>query len=67
MKRQKRNQINRAFTKGYQAGVEGRSHSQCPHQDGPIRHEWVSGWREGREDLWNGFNRAAQAQRISNF
>ena len=67
MKRQKRNHVERAFGRGYQTGVTGRSRSLCPHLTGPARHEWVSGWREGREDLWNGFNPAAQAQKISNF
>jgi len=67
MKRQKRSQVDRAFGKGYQAGVTGRSRTLCPHDTGAARHEWISGWREGREDHWDGFNRAAQAQKISNF
>lgn len=67
MKRQKRNTADRAFGKGYQAGVLGRSRSLCPYDIGPARHEWLNGWREGREDHWNGFNRAAQAQKLSNF
>jgi ribosome modulation factor len=66
MKRQKRNQIERAFSKGYNAGIEGRSRSLCPHENGNIRQTWLSGWREGREDHWDGFNRAAQAQKLSN-
>ncbi len=67
MKRQKRNQIERAFTKGYQAGVEGRSRNLCPNSTRNTHQTWINGWREGREDLWDGFNRAAQAQKISNF
>lgn len=67
MKRQKRNHVERAHSKGYQTGVTGRSRNLCPHESGQARHLWISGWREGREDLWNGFNGAAQAQRISNF
>ncbi|BFM16427.1 ribosome modulation factor [Maricurvus nonylphenolicus] len=67
MKRQKRNQIERAFSKGYNAGIEGRSRSLCPHENGNMRQTWLSGWREGREDHWDGFNRAAQAQKLSNF
>lgn len=66
MKRQKRNQVDRAFGKGYQAGVMGRSRSLCPHDTGNARQEWLTGWREGREDHWNGFNRVASAQRLSN-
>lgn len=67
MKRQKRHQTERAFSKGYTAGIEGRSRSLCPHDEGDSRQIWLSGWREGRQDHWDGFNRAAQAQRISNF
>ncbi|NIB44558.1 ribosome modulation factor [Pseudomaricurvus alkylphenolicus] len=66
MKTQKRNQSERAFSKGYQAGIEGRSRSLCPHETGSIRETWLSGWREGRTDHWDGYNRAAQAQKLSN-
>lgn len=66
MKRQKRSQIERAFSKGYMTGIDGRSRSLCPHVNGPNRQEWMSGWREAREDHWAGFNRAAQAQKLSN-
>lgn len=66
MKRQKRNQIERAFSKGYQAGIEGRSRNLCPHENADVRQNWINGWREGREDHWSGFNRAAQAQKIIN-
>ncbi len=66
MKRQKRDQTERTFSKGYSAGIEGRSRSLCPHVTGDIRQTWLTGWREGREDHWDGFNRAAQAQKISN-
>jgi ribosome modulation factor len=67
MKTQKRNITDRAFVKGYTAGIEGRSQSLCPHDTGTTRQTWINGWREGREDHWSGFNRAAQAQKISNF
>lgn len=66
MKRQKRDQTERAFSRGYISGVEGRSRTLCPHESGPSRLEWMSGWREAREDHWSGFNRAAQAQKICN-
>lgn len=65
MKRQKRNHIDRAFGKGYQTGINGRSRNVCPYDSGPSRQEWLNGWREGREDHWNGFNRLAQAQKLS--
>ncbi|MBB3168539.1 ribosome modulation factor [Simiduia aestuariiviva] len=66
MKRQKRNQIELAFNKGYMAAIKGRSRDLCPHQQGAARQEWLSGWREAREDHWNGYNMAACAQKLSN-
>jgi len=66
MKRQKRNQTERAFGKGYQAGIDGRSRSLCPHDRGQVRQQWLSGWREARIDHWDGYNRLAQVQKLSN-
>lgn len=66
MKRQKRDHIERAYHKGYQAGIEGRSRSNCPHETGRARQLWISGWREARTDQWDGFNRMAQIQKHSN-
>jgi len=66
MKRQKRNCIDRALTRGYQAGMTGKSRSICPHDNGEARHMWLSGWRTGREDHWNGYNTLAQVQKLSN-
>ena len=66
MKRQKRNQTEQAFQRGYSAAMKGRSRDGCPHINGDARQEWLSGWREGREDQWNGYNRAACAQKLSN-
>ncbi|GLS27314.1 ribosome modulation factor [Marinibactrum halimedae] len=66
MKRQKRNPSDRAFSRGYRAGFEGRSRSQCPYETSTIRYEWLHGWREGREDQWNGFDSRASLQRLSN-
>jgi ribosome modulation factor len=66
MKTQKRSQSDRALAKGYQAGATGKSWSKCPFDGGDARENWMAGWREGREDSWNGFGPAAQAQRLSN-
>jgi ribosome modulation factor len=66
MKRQKRDQTERAFVKGYQAGIDGRSKSLCPHETGQVRHQWLNGWRESRMDQWDGYNRLAQVQKINN-
>ena len=67
MKRQKRNHALRAFARGYQAGVDGKSRGTCPHDSGDSRHSWLNGWREGRQDHWNGLNTLAQVQKIVNF
>lgn len=67
MKRQKRDQTERAFIKGYTAGIDGRSKSVCPHETGHNRQQWLNGWRESRMDQWDGYNRLAQVQKIANF
>lgn len=54
MRRQKRDLSLRAFERGYQAGSSGRTKDQCPHADGKNRQQWLTGWREGRTDQWNG-------------
>lgn len=54
MKRQKRDTSSRAFDHGYRAGVSGRSIDFCPHAQEEHRQQWVSGWREGRVDQWDG-------------
>lgn len=54
MRRQKRDMNSRAFDRGYQAGLDGRSLDLCPHEAGAIRQNWIAGWREGRVDQWDG-------------
>jgi ribosome modulation factor len=54
MRRQKRDMNSRAYDKGYQMGVTGRSSDLCPHEDEEHRQHWLSGWREGRCDQWDG-------------
>ena len=66
MKRQKRNHSMRAYPRGYQAGVDGKSRSACPHESGEARQLWLAGWREGRQDHWSGLNTLAQVQKIVN-
>ncbi|WP_111641890.1 ribosome modulation factor [Marinimicrobium alkaliphilum] len=66
MKRQKRDQTERAYMKGYKAGIDGRSRSLCPHETGQTRQQWLNGWREARIDHWDGYNRTAQFQKLSN-
>jgi ribosome modulation factor len=50
MKRQKRDKLSRAHSKGYQAGITGRSKEHCPFQSVNIRSEWLGGWREAVGD-----------------
>ncbi len=54
MKTQKRNTQQRAFKHGYKAAIFGKSISSCPHEAQGMRHQWTSGWREGRQDHWDG-------------
>lgn len=58
MRRQKRDKNDRAFDRGYQAGVTGRSSEYCPHSSEQHRQYWLSGWREGRSDQWDGYTGA---------
>jgi ribosome modulation factor len=50
MKRQKRDKLSRAHSKGYQAGITGRSKENCPFQTSGARYEWLGGWREAIGD-----------------
>lgn len=64
LKRQKRDKSDRAFIKGYQIGVSGRSKDVCPHIDDTLRQSWLSGWREGRVDNWEGMVGVASLHRL---
>ena len=59
MRRQKRDKNQRAFIRGYQVGCHDKSKELCPFQAGETRQTWISGWRNGREDNWDGFTGAA--------
>ncbi|HBS0494047.1 ribosome modulation factor [Klebsiella pneumoniae] len=50
MKRQKRDRLERAHQRGYQAGIAGRSKEMCPYQSLNQRSWWLGGWREAMED-----------------
>ena len=66
MKSQKRSSSEKAFNKGYQAAMSGRSWSDCPYESGSARQNWLTGWREAREDHWSGYSPFAQIQKLSN-
>lgn len=55
MRRQKRNMADRAYNKGYMAGVGGKSKETCPLTHFELRQQWLNGWREGRADQWDGY------------
>ena len=54
MKRQKRDRQDRAHSRGYQAGISGRSKENCPYQNLEVKSEWLGGWREAIEDKLQG-------------
>lgn len=51
MKRQKRDRLSRAQTRGYQAGLEGKSREACPYSSTDFREHWIGGWREAKTYL----------------
>lgn len=67
MRSQKRNPIEKAFTKGYQAAMSGKSWAACPFESGKARVIWMNGWREAREDHWSGLDTRSQVQKLSSF
>jgi len=67
MKRSKRDMSKRAFERGYQTGLSGRSSEFCPHSDGQQRFNWMQGWREGRADQWDGLNGITGCHKLSGF
>ncbi len=67
MKRSKRDMNQRAYERGYQTGLNGRSSDLCPHSEGDHRINWMQGWREGRTDQWDGLNGATACHKLSGF
>jgi len=66
MKRQKRDRASRAYIKGYNAGVGGRSKDSCPFTEAVARQTWLTGWREGRTDQWEGYTGVSGIHKIAN-
>ncbi|AYN94894.1 MULTISPECIES: ribosome modulation factor [Pseudomonas] len=65
MRRLKRDPMERAFQRGYQHGVSGKSRDLCPFNHQKIRQAWMNGWREGRGDHWDGFIGTAGIHRLN--
>ncbi len=55
MKRQKRDRLDRARARGYQAGLTGRSKENCPYQCIDARGYWMGGWRDAVDERAQGF------------
>lgn len=64
MKRHKRDRTNRAYSKGYMAGLDGRSQDNCPFDALEARTNWMAGWREGRTDHINGYTGVASIHNL---
>ena len=55
MNTHKRDRAERAFERGFKAGVRGRSATQCPYISLlNLRGVWLGGWRLGREQYLYG-------------
>ncbi|MDK2777455.1 MAG: ribosome modulation factor [Pseudomonadota bacterium] len=63
MKKQKRDMQERAFARGYRAGVQRRSKDLAP--PGPNRDAWLAGWRSGRADNWDGYTGVSGIHKIA--
>jgi ribosome modulation factor len=50
MKRQKRDRLERAQSRGYQAGIGGRPKEFCPYHTLDAKSHWLGGWRQAMED-----------------
>lgn len=55
MKRQKRDRLTRAHSKGFAAGISGKSSEECPFAGYDIKEHWLGGWREARTELSKGY------------
>jgi ribosome modulation factor len=69
MRRLKRDPLERAFLRGYQHGINGKSRDLCPFTDTSTstsaRQAWINGWREGRGDNWDGLTGTAGIHRLN--
>ncbi|HEY9134903.1 MAG TPA: ribosome modulation factor [Pseudomonadales bacterium] len=65
MKKHKRDKTDTIVSRGYQAGISGKSINKCPYTDTTLKHLWLSGWREGREDNWSGLKGVSSIHRLN--
>jgi ribosome modulation factor len=64
MRRQKRDMNVRAYERGYQAGLSGRSSESCPHSSEQQRVNWIVGWREGHANQVDGLTGVSGVHRL---
>ena len=56
MRRVKREKSERAYSRGYQAGIQNRPKESCPYATKlNTGQSWIMGWRDGRSDQLEGF------------
>ena len=54
MKRQKRDRLERARARGYQAGVVGKQKEAWPYECLDARGRWLGGWGDAMEGRGSG-------------
>lgn len=59
MKRHKRERNDLLYSRGFHAGIKGRSQEVCPYQDINLRQYWMAGWRDGRSNEREGYQGVA--------
>lgn len=59
MKRHKRERDELLYSRGFNAGLTGRSQELCPYQNINLRQYWMAGWREGRSNQREGLHGVA--------
>jgi len=57
--------MEKAFLRGYQYGIHGKSYELCPFTAASVRQAWINGWREGRGDNWAGMIGTAGIHRLN--
>jgi ribosome modulation factor len=67
MKRHKRDMTQRAFQRGYSAGISGKPRESCPHVSTAQRAQWMGGWLEGKEANWSAMTAVSGISNLQKF
>ena len=62
MRKQKRDRSSTLYKRGFTAGLEGKSQSDCPVESTDLRSYWMNGWREGRDAHGSGMSGVSAIQ-----